>query len=187
MTWKDPLQGTSSPLPFLSHPVHIFCATRPPHPHHLLGQGGAGQAVIPPCPEGGPAPRSPRGRWAGRSWRQALGAAWRGPGWPGGRAGRWRRRPGGSQTCLTTYHRTPGSCLFRPSYREPSVEYDLLDPLGGDDRVDCGEAPRHLKAIWVHRCLQLACDLGRTLLRGDLWSPHVTRRRMLVDNLLSHF
>lgn len=137
MTWKDPVQGTSSPLPFLSHPFYIFCVTRPPHPHHLLGQGGAGQAVIPRCPEGGPAPRSPRGRWAGRSWRQALGAAWRGPGRPG-RKGVPLATEAGRQPDLP-YHGTPGSCLFRPSYPEPSVEYDLLDPLGGGDRVDCGE------------------------------------------------
>lgn len=71
-----------------------------------------------------PAPITSWGRWGGAGCHSSAprgrprppvtqgargGAAWGGPRRQGGRACRWRRRPGGSQTCLTTGRQGPAS------------------------------------------------------------------------------
>lgn len=74
------------------------------------------------------------------------------------------------------FYRTPGSCLFRSRlYREPSVEYDLLDPLGGDDCVDRGERHPAISRPSGPLLSPMVCDLGRSLLRSDLGSPPVNQ------------
>lgn len=135
------LEGSSSGhllLASISLPplLHFLCYPPSPPPSPP-GPRGAGQAVIPPCPEGGPAHRSPRGRWAGPLLASSpWGCLERAT--PAGRKGVPMATEAGRQPDLP-YYRTPGSCLFRRSYREPSKEYDLLDPLGGDDCMGGGE------------------------------------------------
>lgn len=127
MTWKDPLQDTFPLLPLL-HPCYIFCVTRPPHPHYLLGQEGRGGLSFLLAQRAAPPTGHPGGDGRGCPERAT----------PAGRKGVPLATEAGRQPDLPSY-RTPGSCLFRPRYREPGVDYDLLDPLGGDGCVDCGE------------------------------------------------
>lgn len=102
-----------------------------PHPITSWGREGRGKLSFLLAQRAAPPTGHAGGDGRGRSWRQAGGAAWRGP----------RQRKGGPLVTEARrqpdlpYYWTPGSCLFRPSVpatESPSMEYDLLDPLGGD-------------------------------------------------------
>lgn len=97
------LPAATSPPPLL----HFLCC--PPSPPPLPPGAGRGGLSFLLAQRAAPPTGHPGGDGRGRSWRPALGAAWRGPRRPGGRACRWLRRPGGSQTCLTTGRQGPAS------------------------------------------------------------------------------
>lgn len=131
------LEGSSSGTPspcfhFSSTPSAVFCVTRPPHPPHPWGgRGGlsflrARRTPRPPVTQG------------------AMGGPLLAPGPGEGHAGRAEGRAagdGGREAARPALLPDARVLPLPAQLREPSVDSDLLDPLGGDGRADCGESP----------------------------------------------
>lgn len=121
-------------------PLFLISLTSPSPPPSVTSwsPGGAGQPVhrllfLLAGREGGPAYRSPRERGAGLVLAPSRWGLPKGP-----RQQKGGPRQGGGWTCLTTGRQSPASS--GPS-ESPSLEYDLLDPLGqtGGLFPDCRE------------------------------------------------
>lgn len=163
---------TPSPLPFLLY-FFLLSLSPTPTPATSWGQGETEQpvcplAVVPPGLEVGPAPGHQASSGRGCSWGQSGGASLE-------RATPAERRPKAGRWLDLPRYWTLGSLLFRPIRRSPSLEYDLLDPLGGDCLcLDCGKRhPAILEAAWIQRDLQLASDLSKSPPHWELRAPRV--------------